>query len=91
MISNLKMQSIDTSRILANFRAQLLAVVKSCEDKEELTNEERFAFCFCANVPIGMKPANEKNVITWHTLHKCAVVKLDGKWTVVVDDDSHVK
>lgn len=94
MISNFKNQTHQThhtSNIVSDFYRQMRNLARGCRDKDELTDEEKFALCFMANVGTEIKASETPNMVTWKTIKKCAVVKLDGQWTVIVDDLQHVE
>lgn len=55
------------------------------ESQRQLTEEQKFAFCLAANIPMRTESRveNGKAIVKWTTLNPCAVVEVEpGRFTV---------
>lgn len=64
---------------------EILGIPLDIHNKEELTEREKFAICFCSGMEIVTELSKDGNKIIFRTKQKAAVVRIDGQWRVVLE------
>ena len=74
---------IDNSAIIEKFLKHMRRLVRESADKLELSEEERFACCIVAGLPLKTSVSPDGNTMKFETTERAAVIRVDGKWCVV--------
>lgn len=62
-----------------------MKIAGSVYSKDSLNDEEKFAICAAAGVPVISEFDYETRKMRFTTLNPCAVEKIDGRWHVFTD------
>lgn len=85
MKSNFVNQSANATRTCDEFQKKFLQIAKTLNEKDELSEEEKFAVCVACGMELEIVHGKDENHIIWRTKHKIAVVKLEGEWFAISD------
>lgn len=85
MTSNFTNHATNTTAVFDEFYSKYLALAESCRHKEELSDDEKFAICVANGMPLDINKGSDRHHVLLSTKHKCAVIRLDGEWVVVLE------
>jgi hypothetical protein len=74
-----------TDDVVGNFYQHVIATALSIHSKDSLNDEEKFALCVAAGVPVDSRFDGEAGKLRFTTRYPCAVEKIDGSWQVYVN------
>lgn len=64
---------------------EILGIPLDLHSKDELTEREKFAVCFCSGMEIHSEVSKDGLTLTYRTKQKAAVIKLGGMWRAVLE------